>query len=354
MTFAKPLRLLLGTAASFCISTAASAAIYTYEIDGSWATADDCSITAAEVTAAFNQRAQVLSSLCEASESGFKLQVAYAASARIETISTLTKYLLEPETYGGYPSKEDCLANLAGERSLFQSNTGLQPFVAICFKEGGGSIAHDHYDWNLRIEAMGPVSAGARLPNELALNMVGYFLTPEATIRQAISAALAARDLRPAFVQAHHANSVANLIKIRAYSQAELDLNKTTFATFTDGQSCFQEADRLNKSAYANEAFYLTAFCMSLTPVSILTETQTPANLRVVYLADLGSGLAYKDLPQPLPGSFETFAQCDAQRPSIIGNLEQALGKTVRASFCGNLPSEDDEGIQKFFVHVIE
>lgn len=354
MINSKYLNILTAAAAAFSISISAHAAILTYAIQGNWENQTECFKTATEVAEAFKSHVTVVSSNCQRQLTGFQLQVAYAAPTKIETISTITKYIRQHEHMGGYQSKEDCLANLPRELSLFQTSTGLEPFVALCFNETGDPATYGQYDWNLRIEAMGPAPEGAYVPSEAALNTMGYFLSPEASVRKEILDALVKKGLRPAMVQAHHSSTVVNLIKIRAYAQHELNLVQTDFAYFVDGTSCLREADRVNHSAYANQGIYLTAFCMSQTavkpPMNAPPEVLN-SSLQVVYQAE---GLEYNDRPQKLPGEFDTYAQCDAQRPAIIANLEQALGKPVRASFCGKLNAPNEGNTQKFFVHVIE
>ena len=346
------LKFILAYAATFWISTSGFSAIQTYEIRGSWANEAECLNTANTVFEAFRAHVSVVSARCQSSPNGLMLQVAYSADAPIETISTIAKYTRVHEFRGGYRSKEECIAKTPGELTVYKTSTGLEPFVAQCFNETGIPVSSYQYNWNLLIEAIGPAPVGAYLPNELAVNLAGYFLTSESDVRKAISDALLARGIRPGMVQAHHANTMANLIKIRAYSPNELDLGQSELAKFVGWAPCLKEADRLNKSAYAREGFYLTTFCMSNTRIKpSFNEYNVTSSLNVAYLA---SRLTNKDRPQKLPGGFGSFAQCDAQRPAIVAKLEQSIGKPIRASLCGKSVAAGEDSSPEFFVLVIE
>lgn len=349
MTF---LKISAVTSGLFFSAMTAEAAVHFYEIEGHWSDQSECDHVAEEVSRALHNRVSVVSSGCEKTNMGFKTRVAYAAPDKLNIVSTVSPYARVPSYQGGYKSKEECLANADRELEIFRAKTGLVPFLNLCFNETGSPASYLQYDWNLRLDAFGPVVPGGAMPQEMAVNMVGYFLTSPEFIRQSLNSALVARDLTPSMVAAHHSSSIGNLLKFRAYSASEIEFGQTQIANFVDATSCLAEADRLNKSLFSSDRIYLTAFCMSDRPI-ITENAPRPLNTNL-RLAHLSYNIWSTNRPQKLPGAFATYGECDAQRPAVIERIESANGIPVRASLCGKGAGPGEDQDQRFFIFIFE
>jgi len=236
--------------ASLVLANSAMAATFTVTLKSFGFGRTDCAADMADVAKEFERAsgAVVLGSGCQAPDVGMSGAanglITYAARERVSVYSSDEFHAYGMD--GFYASASDCAAGLASEEEVFTAETGLESFVAYCYRSNSISMPR----FRIRIDAVGDPTrkkheATATVPMA-PVNIAGF----QAGVAQQLLIGSGAR-----VVAMSVENDILGLkIGFAFYSDKALRLHTSAPLSYPDVASCRVVADRLQASWPASGA----------------------------------------------------------------------------------------------------
>lgn len=265
-----------------CIEAKASD-LHEYKIPNLPATKERCDEQAASVARklAAEPDISIVGVACKAAPEGFDLVISYAAPRAVDITSSEPTYPYRQRT--GYSSLRDCHHELASERTVFLTHTGLEPLVSYCYRVYPSGVE----PYRIKIDAIGTPRLTPRIEE---LSVPGYLIGEAWALTDQIEETFARND---SYISKARLNPdiAGKTLQLRYYAKDELPFHLSKVADFDSEQAC------LNESAALALAPFAVDFC---------TTWNRKAQLQLLQLE--GAAMARSDL---LPTDYPSKEACE-------------------------------------------
>jgi hypothetical protein len=254
------------------------------------------------------------------------IKISYLNNQRLEIVRNIDTDGIEALQHGTQATLENCVGGLEREKELFRNLTGLEPWIAYCFKEN--SLLNP-YPWVAKVEAFG--QPALRLFSTQTIS----FLSPSQPWKAVFNEAwrngkrneidLVSVIGRP-YIMAGDSE-----ITIRYYGTKRLHLNFSELANHTESSTCEKQITKLSEELFQSQTPPLAVFCGQ--------ESKEVFKLGIFALSEGILGLGNLKVIED-PKGYGSYDACRAELPTAISFYKTKLNKNILSGMCGNKVKE--------------
>lgn len=245
---------------------------------------------------------------------GFDIIIKYEADEPVKIVSTEEGSFVWPA--GAYTTKEECIAKSNIEKQVFKDETGLNPFVAYCYKNNYVS----QFPWELRIDAFGTSNVKSFRNGLLLWGIPVNASSYELFIKELQDILYNMEDTKVSYVVVRPKLVYLELV-IRYYASKPLNLKLMSFGSFTNKAECALEYESLIEIFNALEFKTLKSYCsnvLAIQNIELNALYKEIENFRVIQLLE----------------KYKTFSECLENKDAVLQYQKEVIGRPVVGGIC--------------------
>lgn len=284
----------------------------------------ECSEIAVELAERFSKLASVevyWAGMTKETKDTCDIKISYLSAQQLDIAENMDTDGIEFVEKGTHVTLDNCSLGLEREKELFRKFTGIEPWLAYCFKE---SPLLNPFPWVSKIEGIG--KASLRLFSTKSYGT----LTP-------------AQSWKPAFNRAWESGKRNGIelvavigrpyiggdseITLRFYGTKRLHLNFLEVANHTESSTCEKQITKVSEDLFKGQTPPLAIFCGQ--------KTKEVFKLGIFVLSEDVLGLGNLKIIEDSNG-YASYDACQLELPQVLNFYKTKLNKNILTGFCGN------------------
>ncbi len=238
------------------------------------------------------------------------IRIEYEAPKALNFVTTSGKFSYTAQ--GFFESEKDCVSQIAEQENIFQTETGLRPFISFCHP----SLPGYKKDYEMMIQGVGTPKRAPFFTNIFTSGSIQNSVKESMTAK--LSKYLAEQNARLVYL-AFSPKNISERINLFYYGEKEIKFINEMFHDLPDAQTCEVELQTLEQAFVKQGVSSPLAYC-----------TASPGSPTTLYFF-LKEGVVKSTLSLE---TFSDYSSCAKAQVAVMNKYQALYGDKLMTGIC--------------------